>query len=139
MPKKVFISFPYNHQSKVMIDKRIAIANLYAYNLTLAGYIPMAPALIGHEMLREAKKNGIDTIGTDFDIWEGFCYEYMNICDEMHILMIPGWQESKGVAAEAIYANARNIKLRYIDTDDIKKLQSTEIGERGDVHDIGEG
>lgn len=82
---------------------------------------------LGHEVFSPAehdKENGFDAVelesdGTDaadwgFDLRETLKADLSWICDHAEaIALLPGWQNSKGVAAERALAQALSIPINY--------------------------
>lgn len=51
----------------------------------------------------------------DFNFWQHISYEMLNVCNEMHVLMLDGWEESIGVIGEINHAKMKNIPIHYIE------------------------
>lgn len=51
---------------------------------------------------------------TGFDFWRGYDEAILNVCKELWVLCLDGWQESVGVRAEIDYACKLGIPVRYI-------------------------
>jgi len=52
---------------------------------------------------------------TTWDYWERVDRRHLEICDELLVLMLPGWQESRGVQAEIRIAAELGKPVRYLD------------------------
>jgi len=113
--KRIFISFPYAGITPEQTQKRVGIAKLYSMNLVTEGKAPYAPAIMGDTMLAEFKISMNIDYDPGFTAWELFCYSYLDICDEMHVLMLPGWEDSVGVKAEITRAERHDIEIKYIE------------------------
>jgi hypothetical protein len=53
-----------------------------------------------------------DTMGSDY--WCDFDEAFMSVCSEMIILVIPGWDESRGIKRESEYFSAHGKPVRYM-------------------------
>lgn len=106
----IFLSLPYSHQYKEVIDYRIKIASIYAGHLMREGLIPVSPIIFGSKMLEHVN------LPSDFDTWDKLCYAYLDNCKEIHILCIDGWNQSKGVAGEIDHAIKNGIEIKFINT-----------------------
>jgi hypothetical protein len=104
----VFLSLPYSHQYKDVVDYRIKMAVLYAAHLMREGLIPVSPIIFGSKILEHVN------LPSDFETWDKLCYAYLDNCKEIHILCIDGWKQSKGVAGEIAYALEKGKEIKYI-------------------------
>ena len=53
--------------------------------------------------------------------WQDFWHEnkaFMDVCDTVAVLMIPGWRESEGVQAEIEYAEKNHKSLLFLEAPD---------------------
>lgn len=53
-----------------------------------------------------------DTMGSDY--WVDFDEAFMDVCSEMLILALPGWNESKGIAREKEYFERAHKPVRFL-------------------------
>ena len=53
--------------------------------------------------------------GQDLDFWLKQDENFLRWMDELWILCLPGWKDSKGVAAEEAFAETWDIPIRYVD------------------------
>lgn len=104
----IFLSLPYSHQYKEVVDYRVKMAAIYAGHLMIEGLIPVSPILFGNKILEYVNLPG------DFNTWDKLCYAYLDNCKEIHVLCIDGWKQSKGVHGEIAYALKKNIEVKYI-------------------------
>jgi hypothetical protein len=51
----------------------------------------------------------------EWEFWEGFDRQYLNVCKKIIVLRIPGWEESKGVQAEIKIGTEMGIPVEYMD------------------------
>jgi len=51
---------------------------------------------------------------TDWTFWRRYDRAHMERCDELAVLMLDGWRESKGVRAEMAIARELNMPVRMI-------------------------
>lgn len=51
-----------------------------------------------------------------WDYWEAYDRKLLAACQELWIVMMDGWQESKGIAAERAIANELGLPVRFLDT-----------------------
>lgn len=51
----------------------------------------------------------------DWDNWQAYCESLIDAANEVWVLMLPGWEESAGVAGEVAHARAQGKRVRYVD------------------------
>ena len=112
--KKIFISFPYTHSDQNVTNERVQRAREYCLALIKEGYIPFSPALVGHDLIHQLNLN-LEEQDMSFKYWDKFCYGYLEGCNELHVLMFDGYDDSVGVAGEIQEADSLKIEVKYID------------------------
>jgi hypothetical protein len=110
----IFVSLPYTHADKAVIQKRFESACKYSAKLLKEGHIAISPIVTGHAILTVTDLPG------DFEFWENYCYETLKVCNEVHVLCMPGWEESIGVEGEIQVAIALGLHIEYIELKDIE-------------------
>ncbi len=109
MSKLIFVSSPYTHKDKEVVNKRYEDVSKYAGKLVSEGKTTFSPITYGHVLC------GFQEMPTDFEFWKNFCFDFLNKCDEFHVLMLDGWEESVGVKAEIEYAERLEIPIVYVE------------------------
>ena len=103
---KVYLATPYSHADKVVRIQRVAQVDAKAAELMEGGYIVFSPISHSHPI---SEYCGVDSQDHDFwlrqDLW------ILVLCDELHILCLEGWAESKGIKAEIIKAEEYGMKI----------------------------
>jgi len=110
--KLVYLAAPYSG-TKSEMKTRFRIINLYAACVFKAGdYWVYSP--ISHTV--PIAKAG--HCGATFGFWEEFDLKMISLCDEVHVLCLPGVEKSEGVSAEIEYASriGKPIKMVRIPT-----------------------
>ena len=105
---KIYLAAPYSHKDKSIRLKRVEKINKCASKLMLKGEIVFSPITHSHVIATQEK------MPTDFDFWSKQDYEFIKWCDAIYILMLPGWDKSKGVLKEIKFAESLNKQVRYI-------------------------
>lgn len=108
MNKKIFVAGPFNGGDDVIKELRVKTIKKYCVSLFSEGNTPISALLMG---LTFADVGGLPT---DTSTWSQFCENMLKGCDELHVLMIEGWEKSGGVAAEIEVAKKLGIKIEYI-------------------------
>lgn len=104
----IFVSAPYYHFDKDIIQNRVAVVSKYCGRLLNDGIIALSPVCFGHQIVTHC------SLPNDFNYWDKFSISVLSKCDEIHVLKISGWKKSKGVQAEIKYAIKNKIKIKYI-------------------------
>ena len=109
MGKLIFVSSPYTHKDKEVVNKRYEDVSKYAGKLVSEGQTAFSPITYGHVLC------SFQDMPTDFEFWQDFCISFLSKCETLHVLKLEGWEESVGVEAEIAYAVENNIEVIYVD------------------------
>lgn len=55
-----------------------------------------------------------------FEQYKNIDLTYISICDEVWVVMLPGWEESVGVTTEVQFANEKGIPVKYINPETLR-------------------
>lgn len=111
--KLIFISTPYTHKNHQIEDIRYSQAIEYTAILMNQGKFAYSPIAGGVKIAKSHK------LPTDWGYWGNFCEAMMERCDEVHILMLKGWEDSTGVKSEIELATSLGKKIVYVDPNDV--------------------
>lgn len=75
------------------------------------GELVYSPIAHGHALATACVRG----IGTDWKTWAAHSLRMIRACDEVAVLVIPGWRESKGVQAEIAEARRLGMPVRFVD------------------------
>ena len=107
--KSIYIASPYSNPDESTRQSRFEAVNRYAAKLMLQGFIVFSP--LSHSVpIAEYIGNHNDS---DFYVQQDLYW--LKHCDEMHILMLDGWEDSKGVETESIFATNNKITILLIE------------------------
>lgn len=112
--KVYYLASPYSHKDRAIMDERAEVATKAAVDLLKLGLYTFAP--IPYNCHWEKYK-----LPTDWGFWQAFDKAFIDHCDALIVLMIPGWQESVGVTAEIEYAKETHKKVYYLTLEQIEK------------------
>lgn len=104
----IFVSSPYSSKKRTDVLYRYGVAAKYTANLVAEGKIAFSPIVYGHELLKYAE------MPSDWPFWKNFCEVFIQKSEEVHVLMMPGWEKSAGVQAEISYAKELNLPIKFI-------------------------
>lgn len=105
--KKIYLAAPYSSDSELEKHWRFNCVNKKAAELMEKGYQVFSPISHSHPI-----SNYVSTENNmSHDFWLRQDFWILEICNELHILQLDGWIESKGVRAEIKKANELNIPI----------------------------
>ena len=102
--KKIYLAIPYTGNE----EQNFKIANKVAGQLMSKGNIVFSPISHTHPIAIECNLPG------DWKYWKSFDIAFIKWCDEVQIIALPGWRQSKGVMAEIDIAKKNNKKIKFI-------------------------
>ena len=114
MKRLIYLASPYSHESEAIKEKRFELVCEYAAGLMKQGLFVYSPIAHTHPISRYG-------LPGDWDFWESYDTLMISKCDEIKVLQIPGWQESKGVQAEIQLAKELNKPISYIPINNAEK------------------
>ena len=122
----VFVSIPYNHKKQTFINHRVAIVGEYIAKLINDGVVaPYSPISAMHSVVQKWH------INSEYDFWREHCREMIKMSKELHVLRVPGYLDSKGVAGEIADAKEFGVPITYIDTYYFRRIDRREDRRHG--------
>ena len=104
----IFVSSPYTDDDPSIIARRVEQAEQYIAHLTTQGAIAYSTiAAMAHIVEKYELKN-------DYPFWQSHCEQMISSSDEVHVLMLDGWQDSPGVMDEIRIADELDKPIRFI-------------------------
>lgn len=107
----VYLASPYSYPDPAVREGRFQAACRAAARLIKAGRIVFAPVVHSHPIAQYG-------LPTDWPDWETQDRAHLARCDELVVLLLDGWQESRGVQAEIRIAGELGKPVRYLATED---------------------
>lgn len=105
----IYIAAPYSSNDKEVVIHRVKTVCKYSAELLSAKISCVSPITLGTGILTHAK------LPTDFEFWQHLSYDLLSLCDQMHVIMLKGWDTSKGVQAEIKFAKEKQIPTLYVE------------------------
>lgn len=102
-----YLASPYSHPSPSVQLSRYRKACQVAANLMRKGIYVYSPIVYGYPLTRYG-------VPGDWDFWAEYDEAMLRRCDELIVLMLDGWDESKGVQREIEIARKIGIPVKYI-------------------------
>ncbi len=107
---RIYLACPYSHDSRVIKVNRYRAATQKVGELMRQGYIVYSPITSSHPVVSQCRD-----MPTGWDYWEKADRTFLEWCDEVWVLCLDGWKESKGVQAEIKIAEELGKKVVYIE------------------------
>lgn len=90
---------------------RATCAASCAARMMEAGTLVYSPIAHGHALVTAA----VRPLDVSYARWMRHCLRMLRTCDELAVLAIPGWRESRGVQTEIAEARRIGIPVRFVD------------------------
>ena len=105
---KIYLASPYSHKHFLIRKMRFDDVCQRAADLMQDGHVVFSPIAHSHPI-----SQWLDN-PNDSDFYLKQDLALLPFFDEMWVLTLDGWRESKGIAREIEYANKLGIKVKYI-------------------------
>jgi len=105
--KLYYLACPYYHKDPKIMSKRVSTVTRACGYLMKSGFYCFSPITQNHQIRKQCK------IESGWKIWEKYDSTLLEHCDELIVLMLEGWKESKGVKAEIELAKKLKMPIRY--------------------------
>ncbi len=107
----IYLASPYSHPDPAVREQRFRAACRAAVALLRAGHLVFSPITHSHPLAQHG-------LPGNWQFWERYDREFLERCDEVVVLMLPGWKESVGVQAEIRIAGELGKPVRYLAPED---------------------
>ena len=104
----IYLASPYSHVDPAVQHHRFLVVCRVAARLMRAGHQVFSPIAHSHPI---AESGGLPT---DWDYWEAYDHTMMMACKELWVVMMDGWDRSRGVKAEIEYMKATGKRVSYV-------------------------
>lgn len=114
-----YLACPYSHLDPIIMNFRHSMATKVAFDLLCRGILVYSP--LTHNI-------PIDKLGIhgNHETWKSFDHEMLSRCNRLIVLKLPGWEESKGVAAEIVKANQMGLPIEWMEDHEVTLSESSE-------------
>ncbi|WP_375166540.1 DUF1937 family protein [Bradyrhizobium sp. USDA 4532] len=108
----VYLACPYTHSDPAVRRYRFESATRAAADLIKKGRIVFSPITMTHpiDIVLAGESN---TLGSDY--WVAFDEAFMEMCSEIVVLTLDGWEQSRGIQREIEYFKDRRRPIQYMD------------------------
>ncbi|MFO0916615.1 MAG: DUF1937 family protein [Pirellulales bacterium] len=103
----IYLASPYSHDSPAVRQQRYEDACQAVVQLLHAGHAAFSPIVHSHPLVSYS-------LPTDWAFWQRVDQEHLRRCDQIIVVMLDGWEESRGVAAEIDIARELGLPIDYV-------------------------
>ena len=106
--KKIYLASPYSHPNESVRKLRFELVCSYTAELMKSGYVVFSPIAHSHPISAYLDNPNDGNFYLKQDL------EMLPLFDEMWVLTLDGWQDSRGIKKEMEFAEKNNIRVRLI-------------------------
>ena len=107
--KLIYLASPYSHPELEVQRQRFEQVMEVTAELMKDGHYIYSPIAATHPMAVAHE------LPTDWNYWKNYLELILPKCDELWVLMMDGWDKSKGVAGEIELARKLKIPISYLE------------------------
>jgi hypothetical protein len=111
MRSVVYLASCYSHADPDVREGRFREACRVAAKLMNEGWTVFSPIAHSHPIAASLDPKLV----CDHEFWMRQDLPILAACERMVVLRLPGWEKSRGVAAEMQFASANGIPIEYLD------------------------
>lgn len=108
MKPLAYLACPYSHPDPAVRQARYEAVNRVAAKLMAEGMVIYSPISHTHSIALAGD------LPKDWAFWEKFDRAYLECSNKIIVLMLDGWQESKGVKAEIEIARTLGLPVEFL-------------------------
>lgn len=105
----VYLASPYSHKDPFVREWRYLRTMRELGRLLRRGLIVYSPIVHCHELAK------IADLPRDAKFWERYNFRMIDAASQLLVLMLPGWEESVGIADEVKHAEETKKHILYIE------------------------
>ena len=108
----IYVASPYTHPDPAVREARFQAACRAAAELIRQGKAVFAPIAHSHPIAQYG-------LPKDWSFWQACDRQHLEVCSEVVVLMLDGWEQSRGVQAEIAIARELGKPVSFIDPSDL--------------------
>lgn len=102
-----YLASPYTHDDPEVMEQRFQDVCKVAAELMREGRHVFSPIAHSHPIAQAGK------LPVDWEFWKGYCIAMLSACSDVTVLMLNGWEDSKGIEAETQIAKELGLPIYY--------------------------
>lgn len=102
-----YLASPYTHPDPQIEEQRFKTVCVAAGILMNQGMFVFSPIAHCHSIANSVN------LPKSYDYWKDYCELTLGQCNELIVLTIDGWEESKGIREEIKFAAKSGIPIKY--------------------------
>lgn len=106
----IYLASPYTHTNPTIVEKRYKQTIAAMAYLLGQGKFVYSPIVHCHVIATE------HNLQTDYLFWKEYNEHFLDLSNEIIVLCLDGWEESKGIAHEIDYCTNKNKIITYMNT-----------------------
>lgn len=104
----IYVASPYTYPTPAVRKERYLAALSYAHKLMASGEIAFSAIVYGHPFAIDLHAP------VEFEHWRSLNHHMIFLSREVHVLMLDGWTDSRGIKDEIAYAGEIEKPVKYI-------------------------
>ena len=104
----IYLASPYSHPDPAVMEERFRAVCRVSAKLMLGGTLLFSPIAHTHPIAVAGE------LPRGWDFWHAYDKWFINNCDAVWVLMLDGWENSKGVSAEIAIAREIGKEVIYL-------------------------
>jgi hypothetical protein len=125
----IYLGSPYSDSDPNVREQRFDAVCKAAAVLMQRGHLILSPICHSHPIA----KHGLPT---DWVFWKKYDSAILKRCDELWVLMLPGWESSKGLQAEIKIAREMGMPVEFVEP--CNAATETTPTDTGAVEEVGQ-
>lgn len=105
-----YLAGPYTNPSPEISSLHFEMHKLACAALMASGLSVISPIVQGHSLLQLLP----EPLGQSHDFWMAKCKPVVNSAETLILLLLPGWEDSKGVKEELVWALERGLGVTLL-------------------------
>ena len=108
----IYLACPYSHPNRIIRRQRFREVSRAAAQFMKEGHFIFSPISHTHPIAEYGLPLG-------WEFWKEYDEAMLKVCKELWVLMLPGWNESRGVTAEIKIAEELRLQILYVEAQPI--------------------
>lgn len=104
----IYIASPYSSNDwRIMYERYLHVRD-YTAECIKRKEVVFSPIVNTHHIAVEGN------ISPEFSFWKEYNFHILALCEELRVLTLDGWKDSKGVAGEVEFADEKGVPVTYV-------------------------